>query len=114
VSVRGSTALHPAASVTHHRRFFKQGKFYECFNMDADVCVRELSLVYMKGKEGRRGACLFPSPCFRRYPSPLIHRSLGENAHAGFPEISYGFFSEKLVGRGYRVARVEQVRADLT
>lgn len=30
--------------------FFKMGKFYETFHMDADVCVRELGLIYMKGK----------------------------------------------------------------
>ena len=60
--------------------FFRQGKFYELFNMDADVCVAELNLIYMKGAE----------------------------AHAGFPEISYGMMSDKLVSLGYRVARVEQ------
>ena len=48
--------------------------------MDADVCVAELGLIYMKGAE----------------------------AHAGFPEISYGMMSDKLVSLGYRVARVEQ------
>jgi DNA mismatch repair ATPase MutS len=61
--------------------FFKQGKFYEIFHMDADIVVRELDLVYMRG----------------------------DWAHAGFPEISYGFFSERLVALGYRVARIEQV-----
>jgi DNA mismatch repair protein MSH6 len=60
--------------------FFRQGKFYELFNMDADVAVRELGCVYMKGQE----------------------------AHAGFPEISYGTMSDRLVSLGYRVARVEQ------
>lgn len=29
--------------------FFKVGKFYEIFHMDADVAVRELDLIYMKG-----------------------------------------------------------------
>lgn len=28
--------------------FFKMGKFYEFFHMDADVGVKELGLVYMK------------------------------------------------------------------
>jgi DNA mismatch repair protein MSH6 len=32
----------------------------------------------------------------------------GETAHAGFPEIAYGHYSERLVAAGYRVARVEQ------
>ena len=39
--------------------FFKMGKFYELYNMDADVGVQELNLVYMRG----------------------------EQAHAGFPEV---------------------------
>ena len=39
--------------------FFKMGKFYELYNMDADIGVSELNLVYMKG----------------------------EQAHAGFPEV---------------------------
>ena len=61
--------------------FFKTGKFYEIFHVDADVVVRALEIQYMKG----------------------------EVAHAGFPEISYGHFSERLVAQGFRVARVEQV-----
>ncbi len=60
--------------------FFKVGKFYELFHMDADVGMQELDLIYMKG----------------------------EKAHSGFPEISYGKFAEQLVTKGYRVARVEQ------
>ena len=39
--------------------FFKMGKFYELFCMDADVGVAELNLIYMRG----------------------------EQAHAGFPEV---------------------------
>ncbi|KAG9414908.1 DNA mismatch repair protein msh6 [Aphanomyces cochlioides] len=60
--------------------FFKVGKFYELFHMDADVGFKELNLNYMKG----------------------------EKAHNGFPEIAYAKFSAQLVSRGYRVARVEQ------
>lgn len=60
--------------------FFKVGKFYELFHMDADVGFTELDLVYMKGTKG----------------------------HSGFPEIAYGKFSSALVEKGYRVARVEQ------
>ena len=60
--------------------FFKVGKFYELYHMDADVGVSHLKMLYMKG----------------------------DVAHAGFPEISYGKFSEILVSLGYRVARVEQ------
>lgn len=60
--------------------FFKVGKFYELFHMDADVGMRELDLIYMKG----------------------------EKAHSGFPEISYGKMASALCNKGYRVARVEQ------
>lgn len=60
--------------------FFKVGKFYELFHMDADVGMSELDLIYMKGSK----------------------------AHSGFPEISYGKFASILVTKGYRVARVEQ------
>lgn len=59
---------------------FKTGKFYEMFHMDADVGVQVLGFNYMKGHVG----------------------------HAGFPEIGYGSFCQKLVERGYKVARVEQ------
>lgn len=59
---------------------FKTGKFYEMFHMDADVGVQLLDFCYMKGKV----------------------------AHAGFPEISYGQFADRLVRAGYKVARVEQ------
>lgn len=62
--------------------FFKVGKFYELYHMDADIGVSELDMVYMKGAY----------------------------AHAGFPEIAYGKWSEILVSRGYKVARVEQTQ----
>lgn len=58
----------------------KVGKFYETYHMDADIMVKELDLIYMKG----------------------------ETAHAGFPEAAYSKFSNMLVNKGYRVARVEQ------
>ena len=58
----------------------KMGKFYETYHMDADIMVKELDLIYMKG----------------------------ETAHAGFPEAAYSKFSNMLVNRGYRVARIEQ------
>lgn len=58
----------------------KVGKFYETYHRDADIMVKELDLVYMKG----------------------------EMAHAGFPEAAYSKFSNMLVNAGYRVARMEQ------
>ncbi|TYZ58124.1 hypothetical protein PybrP1_011678 [[Pythium] brassicae (nom. inval.)] len=60
--------------------FFKVGKFYELFHMDADVGFKELGLIYMKG----------------------------DKAHSGFPETAYAKMSSQLVAKGYRVARVEQ------
>nr|XP_045608905.1 DNA mismatch repair protein Msh6-like [Procambarus clarkii] len=60
--------------------FFKMGKFYELFNMDATLGVQELGLIMMKG----------------------------EKAHVGFPEIAYGRYSSTLIDKGYKVARIEQ------
>ncbi|XP_066999808.2 DNA mismatch repair protein Msh6 [Anabrus simplex] len=60
--------------------FFKVGKFYELYHMDAVIGVNELGLLFMKG----------------------------EWAHSGFPEIAYGRYSASLVEKGYKIARVEQ------
>ncbi|XP_076260192.1 DNA mismatch repair protein Msh6 [Rhynchophorus ferrugineus] len=60
--------------------FFKVGKFYELYHMDAVVGVQKLGFSYMKG----------------------------EFAHSGFPESAYGKMATALVDRGYKVARVEQ------
>ncbi|TGZ73172.1 hypothetical protein CRM22_001671 [Opisthorchis felineus] len=63
--------------------FFKVGKFYEMYHMDAAVGVEHLGLVYMKGSF----------------------------AHCGFPEIAFTRMSEQLVKKGYKVARVEQTES---
>lgn len=60
--------------------FYKVGKFYELYHMDAVIGVNELALTFMKGSW----------------------------AHSGFPEIGFGRFSDVLVQKGYKVARVEQ------
>ncbi|XP_026882910.2 DNA mismatch repair protein Msh6 [Electrophorus electricus] len=60
--------------------FYKVGKFYELYHMDAVIGVNELGLTFMKGTW----------------------------AHSGFPEIGFGRFSGVLVQKGYKVARVEQ------
>ncbi|XP_046478017.1 probable DNA mismatch repair protein Msh6 [Neodiprion pinetum] len=60
--------------------FFKVGKFYELYHMDAVTGVNELGLSYMRG----------------------------EFAHSGFPEIAYSRFASSLIEKGYKVARVEQ------
>ena len=65
--------------------FFKMGKFYELFHMDADVGVAELNIIYMKG----------------------------DVAHAGFPEVAYGRYAATLVEKGYKVARIEQTETPL-
>ena len=59
---------------------FKTGKFYEIFHMDADRAAEVLDFHYMRGTD----------------------------AHVGFPEISYGQFTDRLVRAGHKVARVEQ------
>ncbi|KAL1490516.1 hypothetical protein ABEB36_013196 [Hypothenemus hampei] len=60
--------------------FFKVGKFYELYNMDAVVGVQQLGFSYMKG----------------------------EFAHSGFPESAYGKMATMLIDKGFKVARVEQ------
>lgn len=60
--------------------FFKVGKFYELYHMDATVGVNELGFSYMRG----------------------------EFAHSGFPETAYDRMATNLVERGYKVARIEQ------
>ncbi|XP_010556697.1 PREDICTED: DNA mismatch repair protein MSH6 [Tarenaya hassleriana] len=60
--------------------FFKMGKFYELFEMDAHVGAKELDLQYMKG----------------------------EQPHCGFPEKNFSMNVEKLAKKGYRVLVVEQ------
>ncbi|BAT86257.1 DNA mismatch repair protein [Vigna angularis] len=60
--------------------FFKMGKFYELFEMDAHVGVKELDLQYMKG----------------------------DQPHCGFPEKNFSMNAEKLARKGYRVLVVEQ------
>ncbi|CAN8308725.1 unnamed protein product [Cochlearia groenlandica] len=60
--------------------FFKMGKFYELFEMDAHVGAKELDLQYMKG----------------------------DQPHCGFPEKNFSVNIEKLVKKGYRVLVVEQ------
>ncbi|XP_057966669.1 DNA mismatch repair protein MSH6 isoform X2 [Malania oleifera] len=60
--------------------FFKMGKFYELFEMDAHIAAKELDLQYMKG----------------------------EQPHCGFPEKNFSMNVEKLARKGYRVLVVEQ------
>ncbi|CAD5206742.1 unnamed protein product [Bursaphelenchus okinawaensis] len=60
--------------------FFKVGKFYELYHMDAVIAAEKLGISYMRGKF----------------------------AHSGFPEIGYAKFAEGLIVQGYKVARVEQ------
>ncbi|MCD7449438.1 DNA mismatch repair protein msh6 [Datura stramonium] len=60
--------------------FFKMGKFYELYEMDAHIGAQELHLQYMKG----------------------------EQPHCGFPEKNFSMNVEKLARKGYRVLVVEQ------
>jgi len=59
---------------------FKMGKFYEMYEMDAHVGVRDLGLIYMRG----------------------------EQPHAGFPEKNYAMHAEQLARNGHRVVCIEQ------
>ncbi|XP_070788374.1 DNA mismatch repair protein Msh6 isoform X1 [Pituophis catenifer annectens] len=61
--------------------FYKVGKFYELYHMDAVVGVNKLGLVFMKGTW----------------------------AHSGFPEMAFDRFSNILVQKGHKVVRVEQM-----
>jgi len=61
--------------------FYKIGRFYEMYHMDASVGVKMLGLTFMRGKY----------------------------AHCGFPEQACGKYFSQLVSHGYKVARVEQV-----
>ncbi|KAL9668414.1 hypothetical protein QQ045_002795 [Rhodiola kirilowii] len=60
--------------------FFKMGKFYELYEMDAHIGAKELDLQYMKG----------------------------DQPHCGFPEKNFSMNVEKLARKGYRVLVVEQ------
>ena len=59
---------------------FKMGKFYEMYEMDAHIGVKELGLIYMKG----------------------------EQPHAGFPEKNYQKNAETLARNGHKVVTIEQ------
>lgn len=61
--------------------FFKVGKFYELYHMDAIVGVEELGFSFM-GRDA--------------------------HAHSGFPESAYEKMASALVEKGYKVARIEQ------
>ena len=61
--------------------FFKMGKFYELFEMDAHTGVECLGLTYMKG----------------------------DQPHAGFPEAAYATNVERLVRAGKKAVVIEQV-----
>ena len=60
--------------------FYKVGKFYELYHMDAGIGVSHCGLTFMKGKF----------------------------AHSGFPEMRFEHFSAMLLNKGFKVARVEQ------
>lgn len=51
--------------------FFKMGKFYELYHMDAVIAVEELKLTYMKGEFAHSG---FPEIAFQRMADHLLHR----------------------------------------
>eukprot|EP01028_Stygiella_incarcerata_P002709 TRINITY_DN15166_c0_g1_i1.p1 TRINITY_DN15166_c0_g1~~TRINITY_DN15166_c0_g1_i1.p1 ORF type:complete len:842 (+),score=274.91 TRINITY_DN15166_c0_g1_i1:48-2528(+) len=64
--------------------FFKKGKFYELYEMDADIGVQELDLKLTDRVNMRM---------------------------TGVPEKSYQFWASKLLAKGFKVGRVEQMEA---
>ena len=50
--------------------FFKMGKFYELYHMDAVIAVEELKLSYMRGEFAHAG---FPEIAFQRMADHLLH-----------------------------------------
>lgn len=63
--------------------FFKLGKFYELFDMDAIIGVQQLGLAFM-----------------------------GNKMHSGVPEVALNKFADQLVQLGYKVAIVEQTETE--
>ncbi|CAH8574569.1 unnamed protein product [Schistosoma curassoni] len=60
--------------------FFKVGKFYEMYHMDAMIGVKELGLVFMKGNFAH---CGFPEVAFPRMADQLVRKLLIERGTAG-------------------------------
>ena len=63
--------------------FYKIGKFYELYDLDAEVGVKEFGLTYM------------------------VNQS---RPHAGFPEAAFDKYSIMAVKNGHRIGRVEQTQ----
>lgn len=63
--------------------FFKMGKFYELFHMDAVIINEVTNILFMRG----------------------------DFAHAGFPEGGYAYKASACIEKGYKVARVEQTES---
>ncbi|XP_040570932.1 DNA mismatch repair protein Msh6 [Lepeophtheirus salmonis] len=66
--------------------FFKMGKFYECFHMDAVDVVKHCGIQFMKK----------------------------DYAHCGFPEVSFHRFADILISNNFRIARIEQTETPLS
>nr|CUU98190.1 hypothetical transcript [Hymenolepis microstoma] len=79
--------------------FFKMGKFYELYHMDAVAAVEELKLSYMKGEMAHAG---FPEIAFQRMANRLLQK-----ASWSFKQFSAKIGSSPL-DTGYKVARIEQ------
>ncbi len=77
----------------------KVGKFYELYHMDADVCVKELNLVYMKGSKAHIG---FPELKYHIYSFiHLLDYYIRMNSlYKCVKQISYGKYSGMLVSKG--------------
>ena len=82
------------------------GKFYELYHMDAVTGVKELGLTYMKVLQPNAQDIVYFLPFFNtkgRYDLTVCCLYFqGKFAHAGFPEISYGRYSDMLVQKGFK------------
>ena len=89
--------------------FFKVGKFYELYHMDAVTAVNELNISYMRVSLLKNVTLhLSTNYNYFYFIKYSVYYFQGEFAHSGFPEIAYGRFSASLIEKGYKVARIEQ------
>uniref|UniRef100_A0A915EKT9 DNA mismatch repair protein n=1 Tax=Ditylenchus dipsaci TaxID=166011 RepID=A0A915EKT9_9BILA len=78
--------------------FFKVGKFYELFHMDAVTAVANMDLNFM-GQNKEPG------------PKILLHIVASPKAVLFSKFFSVGRYSDQLISRGFKVARVEQTES---
>lgn len=58
--------------------FFKIGKFYELYHMDAVIGIQELNLIAVKGNFAH---CGFPETAFPKMSDRLVQKVMDENCN---------------------------------